>query len=338
MAYHQLRMASPTRCLSTHGQPHNILIPLTWGQTHIASLPQNLLQTNLPNLAYSLRRGKPHIEVRSHLESSSYSGAERYRKAAAAILQYIETLADPDATSTSASNPLSRYLEKKVMAEQGEPEPKALCGFVAVLYVARAFGCVNAVRMPLEHFLLLFGRQLGMSASASELEEWRDNISDLGCRGAARDEIEARFPPSSSSSSGASMGGWAVSTSTALVPPGELPRGRGFDATLVGNPDALREWRGCKSIFAAVTPEGLQQVLGQLGGGNTLVPPRVAADGELLDSAREVVCVEIRKLDRGADRLRGRVGEWLARSFPRERWGNGGSAMGPWEAERWREA
>jgi hypothetical protein len=321
MAYHQLRMVSPTRYSSAPvATSQTLIIPLTWGQTHIAALPHHLLQTNLPHLASALRHGSRHIDVRARLENTSANGPERYRKSAIAVLQYFETLAEPE---NYAANPLSRYLEKKLLAEQDEgvAEPKALRGFTQVLHVARAFGCVTAVRLPLEHFLLLSARQIN-----TELEEWRELIQDLGCRGAVREEIENRLFSASMQGAGELL----VS---------ELPRGRGFEASL-GNSSAVGEWRGCRSIFAAVTPEGLQAVLGQLGPGNTLIPPKACADGELLDSARDVVCVEIRKLERGADRLRGRVGEWLLRGPPRGRWTNTtASVMGTtsWESDRWRE-
>ncbi|KAA8900257.1 hypothetical protein FN846DRAFT_892191 [Sphaerosporella brunnea] len=334
MSYHQaIRVVSPSRYPS---ERHNALIPLHWGQTHIASLPHNLLQTNLPHLASSLRQSNRHIDVRSRLDSSPYSsGPERYRKATAAVLQYFETLADPDA---SPANPISRYLEKKVLAEQEDPEPKALRGFGSVVHVARAFGCLHALRMPLEHFLLLWARQLASSASHSELEEWRELISELGCRGAVREEIEAKFfSPAPAASE------WAVMNAALLPPappksPGELPRGRGFETALAGNPEALREWRASRNIYAAVIPERLQQLLSQLGAGNTLVPPRAAADGELLDSGRDPVFIEIRKLEIGVDRLRGPVEDWFLRGTPSPRWGSGSSAMRHWGEERgtWR--
>jgi hypothetical protein len=328
MASYQLRIASPTRYPSA-ASSQNLIIPLTWGQTHIADLPHLLLQTNLPNLASALRHGSRHIDVRARLESTlaaySPSGPERYRKSATAVLNYFESVySDPENYS---SNPLSRYLDKKLQAELDEAtsEPKVLRGFAQVMHVARAFGCVNALRMPLEHFLLSSARQLN-----SELEEWRELVHELGSHGKVREEIErALFAPAA----GAEMvvgGGLA-----------ELPRGRGFEASL-GNSSAVGEWRQSRSIFAVVTPDGLQAFAAQLGPGNTLIPPKAAADGELLDSARDVVCIEIRKLERGQDRLRGKVGEWLLRGPSRGRWvPTPASVMGTtWEPERlerWRE-
>jgi len=320
MAY---RNHSPIRYAPQH-HPTTAMIPFLWGASSqpIAVLPQSTLSTHLPYLATSLRRGGGHpIDIRSKLVSSTTDyynhPPERYRKAATAILQYFETLTDPDA----ACNPLTRFLERKVAAESQEDdgEGKTLRAVESVLHIARVFGCLPTLRLVLEHFLLTFGRQV-----VGYAEDWREVLSEIGCHGTVRGEIESRMNEYST-------GG------TENLSVGEYTRGRGggrgFEAAVVASsPELGNVWRGSRSIFAAVSPEVLQAMLGQLGGGNTLVPPAATADGELLDTRGELVCVEIRKLETGRGGLDGRLKQRVAEWFLRGRWEGVGGGGGRREA------
>ena len=112
---------------------------------------------------------------------------------------------------------------------------------------------------------------------------------------------------------------------------------RNFESALT-QPELVHAWRGTHSIFAAVTADVLQSLLGTLGSGATLAPPGVADDGELLDPRGETVLVEIKKLDvgsgggRAGGLLRQRVEDWLVGghgghgSGRRRRGGRGGAA------------
>ncbi|KAF8535899.1 hypothetical protein BDD12DRAFT_891566 [Trichophaea hybrida] len=276
------------------------MITLTWGTTPLALLPPSTLTTHLPHLTPPRRSSA--IDIRSKLSTSQTDyfthPPERYRKAATAILQYFETLTDPD---PATHNPLTRFLERKIAAEDTDGDPgKTLRAVETVLHIARAFGCLPSLRLVLEHFLLTFGRQLSGYG-----EDWRDVLGEIGSHGAVRGEIEARMNE---------PGGTEMSTSV-------VGGGKAFEAA--AGPELGRVWRGERSIFAVASPEVLQGVLMQLGSGNTLIPPGVTAEGELLDGRSDWVCVEIRKVEagRGAEgRLKQRVVDW----FSRGRWDGGG--------------
>jgi len=302
------------------------LVPLAWASTHIASLPVPLLAAQLPHLfaAYQ-RRGGSHIDLRARLHDSSYASGsqERYRKGAVAVIGHFASLLGSAAEDEEPPS-LTRFLERK-LADGGET--KLLRHFASIVHIARSFGCLPALRTTLEHLLLVHARALAAR------DDWRDLLVDLGTRGRARDEIDARLEDDCGASMDANGSG------------SELPRGRGFEAALVGRDAdrAVREWRGCRSVFAAVEPEHLHGILGRLGEGNTLVPPGAAAEGGVLDPVGGIVCVEIRRLDyafphRGGAVLGGRVGEWLARGT-RRGWTGSGPAS-DWvrpDRDEWRD-
>lgn len=294
-------------------------------------------------------------------------------------------------SSSSSSNALSRFLEKKVLAESatttnedgvgmgilGDDEllrqeeegerGKTLTAVRSVLHVSRVFGCLASVRIVLEHFLLTYARELAHLLRHHRggrnhafyyktwCNEWREVIEQITpSHSPVRSEIEARFFPQQQQqhqltlSPVSSVGGSPVSraaspyygTASGSVDDyhhdTNAARGaRNFESALA-QPELVHAWRGTRSIFAVVSADVLQSLLGTLGSGATLAPPGVTDDGELLDPRGETVVVEIKKLDvgsggRAGGQLRQRVGDWLAGSHgghgSGRRRGGGGDVM-----------